>query len=155
MWILEVCRFSEILNWKQKMENYGIVVAAIRTKAGWWWIGWKAKSAWPTRAHALGASTGTVTARCPRTRRHGGTPAESYEVVSIQSQHSLKWNGVMKYLSSTRGLSTTRVYRSLYLGLAIVVILQILTRLSTAIRKVFIIQLRFQLTPINLMHNHS
>jgi hypothetical protein len=26
----------------------------------------------------------------------------------IQSQHSLNWNGHMKYLSSTRGLSTTR-----------------------------------------------
>jgi hypothetical protein len=47
------------------------------------------------------------------------------------------------------------VYWSLYLCLAMANILQILARSSRVIQKVFIMQLWFQSTPTNLMHNHS
>jgi hypothetical protein len=47
------------------------------------------------------------------------------------------------------------VYRSLYLRLGMTIFLQILARSLRIIRKVFIMQLWFQSTPINLIHNHS
>jgi hypothetical protein len=47
------------------------------------------------------------------------------------------------------------IYRDLQLRLAMANVLQILARSSRVIWKVFIMHLRFQSTPTNLMHNHS
>jgi hypothetical protein len=64
----------------------------------------------------------------------------------IQSQHSLKWNGV-KHLWLTMVFRPLAVYRSLYQHLAIAIVIQILSRSSRVTWKIIIMQLRFQSTP--------
>jgi hypothetical protein len=72
----------------------------------------------------------------------------------IQSQHSLKWKWCETYCQPVVFWPLS-AYRGLYLHLAMANVIQIPAMSSRVTRKVFIVQLRFQSTPINLMHNHS
>jgi hypothetical protein len=73
----------------------------------------------------------------------------------IQSQHKpqvkVMWNTYHRPVI----FQPLGIYRSLYLRLVIANVFQILVRSSRVTWKVLIMQLRFQSTPINLMHNHS
>jgi hypothetical protein len=71
----------------------------------------------------------------------------------IHSQHKPQVQCDMKHLSPTYGLSTTQRVPKSRTTHNIANVFQILARSSRSIQKVFILQLHFQSTPINLTHN--
>jgi hypothetical protein len=89
-----------------------------------------------------------------RHRRGLQPPKGPTQAQVIQSQHSLKWKWCETYCQPVVFWPLS-AYRGLYLHLAMANVIQIPAMSSRVTRKVFIVQLRFQSTPINLMHNHS
>jgi hypothetical protein len=95
---------------------------------------------------------------------------EGYNLGGVAFPHHTPWHFQPMVLHSTPkgpGRSLVKTYRwlivfrphgvywSLYLHLAMASVVQILARSSRVTRKVFIMQLWFQSTPIKLMYNHS